>query len=220
MDLMLRAQSLLVRLISQRHATVFGQRASGVGELGALSTQVGGTHGAVHGGCVALVLITADYTLKLKKRTVSQSRLDMRVMNCKTEQNGSFRTSPMPFRASSAIPDWLVAPFWSRSKSSRRAKFFFRPQTPESPKQMYKNKNSNLKNKPIPFRTVPNCLCSTANHPVPVELCCLHDSTISWSTVCVTGLCSHEKLQFLLRTETCRCLDFVLGSWEFCPLLV
>lgn len=45
-------------------------------------------------------------------------------------------TSPMPFKASSAIPDWLVAPFWSRSKSSSRAKFFFRPQTPESPKQM------------------------------------------------------------------------------------
>lgn len=66
-DLMLRAQGLLVRLVSQRHPAVFGQRAGGVGELGALGTQVGGTHGAVHGGRVALVFITADYTLDEKK---------------------------------------------------------------------------------------------------------------------------------------------------------
>lgn len=72
MDLMLRAQSLLVRLIGQRHPPVFGQRASGVGELGALSTQVGGTHGAVHGGCVALVLITPDYTLVERKNSESK----------------------------------------------------------------------------------------------------------------------------------------------------
>lgn len=62
-DLMLWAQGLLVRLVSQRHATVLGQRASGVGELGTLGTQVGGTHGAVHRGCVALVLVTANNTL-------------------------------------------------------------------------------------------------------------------------------------------------------------
>jgi len=70
-DLMLRAEHLLMRLISQRHPTVFGQRASGVGELRALGTQVGGTHGAVHGGCVALVLVTTDYTLD-GKMTVSK----------------------------------------------------------------------------------------------------------------------------------------------------
>lgn len=63
MDLMLGAEHLLVRLIGQRHAAVFGQRASGVGELGALATQVGGAHGAVHGGCVALVFVTPYYTL-------------------------------------------------------------------------------------------------------------------------------------------------------------
>lgn len=63
-NLMLWAQSLLVRLVSQGHTTVFGQCAGGVGELGALSTQVGGTHSAVHGGCVALVLITSNYTLE------------------------------------------------------------------------------------------------------------------------------------------------------------
>ena len=68
-DLMLRAQRLLVRLVGQRHPAVFGQRAGGVGELGALSTQVGGTHGAVHGGRVALVLIAADYTL-MEERNV------------------------------------------------------------------------------------------------------------------------------------------------------
>lgn len=70
-DLMLRAQGLLMRLVSQRHPAVFGQRACGVGELGALGTQVGGTHGAVHGGRVALVLVTADYTLA-KRRTVRE----------------------------------------------------------------------------------------------------------------------------------------------------
>lgn len=67
-DLMLWAQGLLVRLVSQRHPAVFGQRASGVGELGALGTQVGGTHGAVHGGRVALVLVTANDTLVEEKR--------------------------------------------------------------------------------------------------------------------------------------------------------
>lgn len=67
MDLMLRAQGLLVRLVSQRHPTMFGQCASGVGELGALGTQVGGTHGAVHRGRVALVLITANDTLVEEK---------------------------------------------------------------------------------------------------------------------------------------------------------
>lgn len=66
-DLMVRAEGLLVRLVRQRHPTVFGQRAGGVGELGALGTQVGGAHGAVHGGCVALVLITADDTLSDEK---------------------------------------------------------------------------------------------------------------------------------------------------------
>lgn len=62
-DLMLWAQGLLVRLVSQRHPTVFGQCASGVGELGTLGTQVGGTHGAVHRGCVAFILVTANNTL-------------------------------------------------------------------------------------------------------------------------------------------------------------
>lgn len=71
-DLMLRAQGLLVRLVGQRHPTVFGQRAGGVGELGALSTQVGGTNSAVHGGCVALVLITPNYTLVKKERNVNK----------------------------------------------------------------------------------------------------------------------------------------------------
>lgn len=62
-DLVLRAQGLLVGLVGQRHPSVFGQRASGVGELGALGAQVGGAHGAVHGGRVALVLVAADDTL-------------------------------------------------------------------------------------------------------------------------------------------------------------
>lgn len=63
-NLMLRAQCLLVRFVSQGNPTVFSQSASRVGELGALGAQVGGTHSAIHGGCVALVLITADYTLR------------------------------------------------------------------------------------------------------------------------------------------------------------
>lgn len=60
---MLWAEGLLVRLVRQRHSAVFGQCAGGVGELGAIGTQVSGTHGAVHGGRVALVLITADDAL-------------------------------------------------------------------------------------------------------------------------------------------------------------
>ena len=56
-----------MRLVRQRHPAVFGQRASGVCELGALGTQVGGTHCAVHGGCVALVLVTANDTLVEEK---------------------------------------------------------------------------------------------------------------------------------------------------------
>lgn len=67
MDLMLQAQSLLMRLVSQGHTTVFGQCAGGMGELGAVSTQVGSTHGAVHGSRVAFILITADYTLEEKE---------------------------------------------------------------------------------------------------------------------------------------------------------
>lgn len=70
-DLMLRAQSLLVRLVSQRHPTVFGQSASGVGELGALGTQVGGAHSAVHRGRVALILVTPYYALVEKKEFVN-----------------------------------------------------------------------------------------------------------------------------------------------------
>lgn len=66
MDLVLRAQSLFVGLVGQGHPPVFGQRTGGVGELGAFSAQVGGAHGAVHGGCVALVLVTADDALKEK----------------------------------------------------------------------------------------------------------------------------------------------------------
>lgn len=65
--LVLRAQGLLVRLVRQRHSAVFGQRAGRVGELGAFGTQVSGTHGAVHGGCVALILITADDALHKEK---------------------------------------------------------------------------------------------------------------------------------------------------------
>lgn len=61
---MLWAQGLLVRLVRQRHSAVFGQRAGGVGELGALSTKVRGTHGAVHGGRVALILIAANDALR------------------------------------------------------------------------------------------------------------------------------------------------------------
>lgn len=66
-DLVLQAQRLLVRLLRQRHPAVFGQGAGGVCELGALGTQVGGAHGAVHGGRVALVLVTAYYALVEKK---------------------------------------------------------------------------------------------------------------------------------------------------------
>lgn len=68
MDLVLRAQGLLVRLVRQRHPAVFGQRAGGVCELGALGTKVSGTHGAVHGGRVALVLIAANDALHQGKR--------------------------------------------------------------------------------------------------------------------------------------------------------
>ena len=63
-DLMLRAQGLLVGLVGQRHPAVLGQGAGGVGELGALGAQVGGAHGAVHGGRVALVLIAAYDALR------------------------------------------------------------------------------------------------------------------------------------------------------------
>lgn len=68
MNLMLWAQGLLVRFVSQGNPTVFSQGASGVGELGALGAQVGGAHSAIHGGCVALVLIAADYTLQERRR--------------------------------------------------------------------------------------------------------------------------------------------------------
>jgi hypothetical protein len=68
-DLMLRAQSLLVGLVCQGYPPVLGQGAGGVGELGAVGTQVGGTHRAVHRCRVALVLVTADYTLEGKGRT-------------------------------------------------------------------------------------------------------------------------------------------------------
>ncbi len=76
-DLMLRAQRLLMRLVSQRHPAVFGQRAGGVCELGALGTQVGGTHGAVHRSCVALVLITADNTLFEEKEKFDSVRFQL-----------------------------------------------------------------------------------------------------------------------------------------------
>lgn len=67
-DLVLRAERLLVGFVGQRHPAVFGQRACGVCELGALGAQVRGAHGAVHGGRVALVLIAADYTLTEERR--------------------------------------------------------------------------------------------------------------------------------------------------------
>lgn len=57
-DLVLGTQRLLVRFVSQRDAAVFGQRAGGVCELRTLSTEVCGTHRAVHRRSVALVLIT------------------------------------------------------------------------------------------------------------------------------------------------------------------
>lgn len=67
-DLVLRAQGLLVGLVGQRYPPVLGQRARGVRELRALGAQVGGAHGAVHGGRVALVLVTADDALAEKGR--------------------------------------------------------------------------------------------------------------------------------------------------------
>lgn len=63
-DLVLRTQHLLVGLVGQRHPAVFGQRAGGVGELGALGAQVRGAYRAVHGRRVALVLVATDYTLR------------------------------------------------------------------------------------------------------------------------------------------------------------
>lgn len=77
-DLMLRTQSLLVGLVSQRHLPVLGQGAGGVCELGALSAQVGGTHGAVHGGRVAFILVTAYYTLNKTRQTNENTEADGR----------------------------------------------------------------------------------------------------------------------------------------------
>lgn len=68
-DLVLRAQRLFVGLVGQRHPPVFGQRARGVRELRALGAQVGGAHRAVHGGRVALVLVTADDALAGKGKS-------------------------------------------------------------------------------------------------------------------------------------------------------
>lgn len=42
-------------------------------------------------------------------------------------------TSPDRSMASSAVPHCPAGPFCNRSKSSNKAKFFFKPQTPESP---------------------------------------------------------------------------------------
>lgn len=61
--LVLRAEHLLMGLVCQGHAPVLGQRPGGVCVLGALGTQVRGTHRAVHGSSVSLILITADYAL-------------------------------------------------------------------------------------------------------------------------------------------------------------
>lgn len=61
--LVLRAEHLLMGLVCQGHTPVLGQRSGGVGELGTFGTQVRGTHRAVHGSSVSLILITADYTL-------------------------------------------------------------------------------------------------------------------------------------------------------------
>ena len=61
--LVLGTQRLLVGLVGQRHAPVLGEGARGVRELGALGAQVRGAHRAVHGSCVALVLIAADNAL-------------------------------------------------------------------------------------------------------------------------------------------------------------
>lgn len=63
-DLVLKAQRLLVRLVGQRDAAVFGQRAGGVCELRTLGTQVCGAHRAVHRRSVALVLVTPDDALR------------------------------------------------------------------------------------------------------------------------------------------------------------
>lgn len=57
-DLVLRTQRLLVWFVGQWDAAVFGQRAGGVCELRTFSTQVSGTHRAVHRRSVALILIT------------------------------------------------------------------------------------------------------------------------------------------------------------------
>ncbi len=62
--LVLWTEHLLMGLVCQRHTPVFGQGSGGVGELGALGTQVCGTNRAVHGSSVSLILITADYALK------------------------------------------------------------------------------------------------------------------------------------------------------------
>ena len=61
--LVLGTQRLLVGFIRQRYAPVLGEGARGVRELGALGAQVRGTHRAVHGGSVTLVLIAADDAL-------------------------------------------------------------------------------------------------------------------------------------------------------------
>lgn len=63
MHLVLWTEHLLMGLVCQWHTPVFGQRSGGVGELGALGTQVCGTNRAVHGSSVSLILITADYAL-------------------------------------------------------------------------------------------------------------------------------------------------------------
>lgn len=70
-DLVLRAQRLLVRFVSQRDAAVFGQRAGRVCELRALGTQVCGAHGAVHRRGVALVLVTPYDALQETERSSS-----------------------------------------------------------------------------------------------------------------------------------------------------
>lgn len=67
-DLVLRTQGLLMGLVGQRHPSVFGQSACRVGELRAVGAQVGGAHSAVHGGRVALVLVTADDALEGKEK--------------------------------------------------------------------------------------------------------------------------------------------------------
>lgn len=66
-DLVLQAQGLFMRLVCKRHAAVFSQCPSGVGELGTLGTQVSGAHSAVHGGRVALILVTSNDALNEEK---------------------------------------------------------------------------------------------------------------------------------------------------------